>query len=45
VTTESRDAPETSWRNRIVGHGEIAPAELVPKVQSERQIGAGQTRS
>ena len=30
VTTKAGALPETAWRNRIVGHGEEAPEQLLP---------------
>jgi DNA modification methylase len=50
VTTKTRaTSPATTWRNRIVGHGEVAPSELVanpanwrlhPKEQQRALAGA-----
>ena len=39
--TESRAAP-SAWRNRIVGHADVAPAELVPNPRNWRTHPADQ---
>jgi DNA modification methylase len=36
MTTESRAAPAGAWRNRIVGHADVAPSELVPNPRNWR---------
>jgi hypothetical protein len=35
VVTEAREVP-SAWRNRIVGHADVAPAELVPNPRNWR---------
>jgi DNA modification methylase len=37
--------PAATWRNRIVGHGEVAPAELVPNPRNWRTHPADQQRA
>ena len=35
MVTEAREAPP-AWRNRIAGHADVAPAELVPNPRNWR---------
>jgi len=38
VTTELLlGAPNAAWRNRIVGHAEVAPAEAKPKAKPAKK--------
>ena len=39
------DAPTAAWRNRIVGHADVAPAELVPNPRNWRSHPADQQRA
>ena len=45
MTTAQRAAPALGWRNRIVGHAEVAPAELVPNPRNWRSHPADQQRA
>ena len=39
------DTAATSWRNRIVGHADVPPAELVPNPRNWRSHPAEQQRA
>ncbi len=41
MTADSRGAPAAGWRNRIVGHGDVAPAELVPNPAKLEELDEG----
>ncbi len=45
MTTESRTARDAAWRNRIVGHAGVAPADLVPNPRNWRSHPQEQQRA
>jgi DNA modification methylase len=45
MTTDAGVAPAGAWRNRIVGHADIAPAELVPNPRNWRSHPSEQQRA
>jgi hypothetical protein len=45
VTTESVASPSAAWRNRIVGHADVPPADLVPNPRNWRSHPPEQQRA
>jgi ParB-like chromosome segregation protein Spo0J len=45
MTTESSASSAAAWRNRIVGHADVAPAELVPNPRNWRSHPQEQQRA
>jgi hypothetical protein len=45
MTTESSAVPAVAWRNRIVGHADVAPGELVPNPRNWRSHPQEQQRA